>query len=160
MNTASPLQPLLNSKKAQTVYVTAHCLLNPLSRVKGIRVPNPFPTFEKAVIQLPCPELIFAGKDRDKKAKEDYEIPEYRQLCRDLFLPFADMIESLSKGGHEIQVIGVPKSPSCGVLTTSVRESGGEEPAAENKAVCGKGIFMEEIENELNRRQIAFQMIE
>lgn len=146
--------------KKEPVYIIAHCLLNPLARVKGIRRPDSFDTANKKVIQLPCPELIFAGPDRGKKSKEEYETPDYRGLCLKLFLPYADMIEKLSKDGHEIRITGIPKSPSCGVRTTSVRPPAKSEASSENLVVEAKGIFFEEIEKELIRRQVPFQMTE
>ncbi|WNY23024.1 hypothetical protein MmiHf6_03200 [Methanimicrococcus hongohii] len=110
---------MTNQMKGE-IFVIAHCLLNPLARVKGIRQPEPFETKNKRIIQLPCPELIYAGPDRGKKAKEDYDTVDYRCFCQQLFLPYADMIEMFSKEGYLISITGVPKSPSCGVFTTSI----------------------------------------
>lgn len=142
------------------IYVIAHCLLNSLTRVKGIRQPEPFETKNNKIIQLPCPELIFAGANRGKKTKEDYDTFEYRKLCSGLFLPYADMIENLSKDGHEIIIVGVPKSPSCGVLTTTKRDEAESKEIFENKTVNEKGIFTEEIEKELIRRRISYTLTE
>ncbi|MBZ3934963.1 hypothetical protein [Methanimicrococcus blatticola] len=148
------------NQEKESVYVIAHCLLNSLTRVKGIRRPEPFDTTNKKVIQLPCPELIYAGPERGRKTKEDYDTPDYRALCLELFLPYADMIEKLSKDGHEIKITGVPKSPSCGVLTTTVQTSAESESSSENGIVESKGILIEEIEKELIRRHVSFEMSE
>lgn len=142
------------------IFVISHCLLNSLTRVKGIRQPEPFDTTGKKIIQLPCPEIIYAGADRGKKAKEDYDTPDYRKLCRDLFNPFAVLIETLEKDGYEINLIGVPKSPSCGALTTTIRPQTIVAHDTENKVVEGKGIFFEEIEKELNRRNVKIVLSE
>ncbi|MDR2944953.1 MAG: hypothetical protein LBU81_07760 [Methanosarcinales archaeon] len=148
------------NREKEIVYVIAHCLLNPSARVKGIRRPKRFETEKKNVIQLPCPELIYAGPDRAKKSKEEYDTPDYRGFCLKLFLPYADMIEKLSKDGHEIQITGIPKSPSCGVLTASVRNLPESESFSENSAAEAKGVFFEEIEKELRRRHVLFSMNE
>jgi len=77
-----------------------------------------------------------------------------------LFLPYADMIEMLAKDGNAITITGIPKSPSCGVLTVS---TGGETCKGvffESKVEEGKGIFFEEMEAELNRRHVSFKMTE
>lgn len=142
-------------RKIMEIFVVSHCLLNSLTRVKGIRQPEPFQTKDQKIIQLPCPELIFAGADRDRKTKEDYDTTEYRDLCRDLFNPYAILIEALAKDGHEIHFIGVPKSPSCGVLTTT-KQMQINAHETENEVVEGKGVFFEEIEKELNRRDVKF----
>ncbi|MDR0768285.1 MAG: hypothetical protein LBE57_07705 [Methanosarcinales archaeon] len=141
----------MNHPTEETIFVIAHCLLNPLARVKGIRKPDPIDTKNKKIIQLPCPELIYAGPERGKKAKEEYDTLDYRRLCLELFFPYAEMIETFSNEGYEILITGIPKSPSCGVFTTSVFE---------NQVAEGKGIFFEEIEKELIRRQIPFKMTE
>lgn len=140
----------MNLPEEENVYVIMHCLLNSSVRVKGIRKPEPFDAANKKIIQLPCPELIFAGPDRDKKVKEDYDTPKYRDLCRDLFLPFADMIEMLSEEGNKIIIAGVSKSPSCGVLTTT----------AKNGVIEGQGVFFEEIEKELKKRGVSYLITE
>ncbi|WNY28423.1 hypothetical protein MmiEs2_06080 [Methanimicrococcus stummii] len=151
---------MMNQSK-EKIYVIAHCLLNSKTRVKGIRRPDPFDTENKKIIQLPCPEFIFAGPNRERKTKEDYDTPEYRKLCRNLFYPYAYMIETLEKEGNEIIIAGVPKSPSCGILTTTVSGfKNNENEDAENEIVKGKGIFFEEIENELNKRKIQYLMTE
>ncbi|MDV0444987.1 hypothetical protein MmiAt1_05390 [Methanimicrococcus sp. At1] len=140
----------------ENIYVVAHCLLNPAARVKGIRQPSLFDARDKKIIQLPCPELIYAGPDRDKKAREDYDTPDYREFCRNLLAPSVEMIEMFSEEGYAIIIKGMPKSPSCGVLTTSVKDGN----APENKTVAGYGVFFEEIKNELNRRRVSFLMTE
>lgn len=139
------------------IFVLSHCLLNASTRVKGIRRPIPFDTKGKQIIQLPCPEILFGGVRREKKTKEDYDMKEYRELCQDLFKPYANMIEMLAKDGHAVLITGVSKSPSCGVLKTTVRSENSKE---ENQVIFGKGVFTEEIEKELKRRNILYSVTE
>ena len=149
------------------IYVIAHCLLNPEARVKGIKKPAPFQTADsfgnpKQIIQLPCPELIYLGPNRLPNTKTGLDSPEFRTFCRELFLPYAAMIEMFERDGFEIEITGVSKSPSCGVLKTTVSENNTNRPKEEKaeKVMDGKGIFFEEIEKELKNRKIVFQMTE
>jgi len=146
------------------IYIVSHCLLNPLTRVKGIRRPNPYNTENKNIIQLPCPEIIYFGANRRENTKGRMDSTGYRQFCRALFLPYADMIEMLAKDGHTITITGVPKSPSCGALTVNV----GGQTCEGNSCKCapvekveeGQGIFFEEIKAELTQRHVSFKMTE
>ena len=172
----------------EQIYVVSHCLLNPAARVKGIKQLTPIDTKNKKIIQLPCPETIYFGINRRENTKDQFDFPKYRRFCQKLFQPYADMIEMLQKEGHTIIIIGIPKSPSCGVLTTTVsgkaektasaekeqekgqvkgqekeQEKGQEKeknPPSTHEIISGKGIFIEEIEKELKRRQIAYEIQE
>lgn len=142
------------------INIVAHCRLNPAVRVKGIRQPEVFDTAGKRIIQLPCPEAVCFGLNRRENTKDQFDFPNYRRFCRDLFLPYADMIEMLAEEGHTIRITGVPKSPSCGALTVSVGGKVGKDVPFEDRTQSGRGIFFEEIEKELNRRGVFFAMTE
>ena len=148
------------------INIVAHCLLNPKSRVKGIKeIDSTILKIKNGeriepIIQLPCPEMIYFGMNRRENTKDQFDFPNYRRFCRDLFLPYADMIEMFEKDGYQISITGVSKSPSCGALTTSVGGKAGKCEVFENKIEKGKGVFFEEIENELKRRNISFEMKE
>ena len=160
----------------EQIYVVSHCLLNPEVRVKGIKKPAQMDTKDKKIIQLPCPETIYFGIDRCENTKDQFDSLKYRLFCQKLFRPYADMIEMLQKEGHAIIIIGIPKSPSCGVLTTTVggktekpkntkKEEKEEEKEKEKmlpstEIINGKGIFIEEIEKELKRRQVPYEIQE
>ncbi|MGB5099616.1 MAG: hypothetical protein WBN94_03340 [Methanothrix sp.] len=47
-------------------------------------------------------------------------------------------------------------SPSCGVITTSSGYTGGRVRECEHAHVSGRGVFMEELLVELERRGVAF----
>jgi len=114
--------------------VVHHCLLNPSVRAEGAssKVAQAIPKIKKylegkEVIQLPCPELIFAGLNRPLKVKEDYDVSEYRALCQKI---------AQSLVGKEIkEIIGVNSSPSCGVTKVHTRKG----------KIDGSGILVEEI---------------
>ena len=140
------------------VLVIGHCLLNPLSRVKGVK---PAPTLDPKganVIQLPCPESIYLGMRRRDITKDQLDHPAYRRFCREIFTPLADMIEDLAANGVSIRIIGVPKSPSCGVKITSVGGKPGKVKEFHHSHTLGSGVFMEEIIKELESRGVKFDI--
>ncbi|UZE92526.1 MAG: hypothetical protein IB616_01575 [Methanosarcinales archaeon] len=139
------------------ISVVAHCLLNPTLRVgNGAKFEARDTAFKVngPVIQLPCPETIYLGLSRWEVTKNQLDIPMYREFCRNLFKPYADMIQQLVEKGADIEIIGAAKSPSCGAELTSMGYPGGKLASYKHEHVCGKGIFFEEIEAELSRRGI------
>lgn len=134
----------LRMHRGKQIIYTTHCVLNQNSVIKEwerasgafndiIRV---LLDYNISIIQLPCPEFTFLGESRPPKTKKEYNIPQYRILCKklakDLILQMKEYIE------HDYRIlgiVGIKKSPSC--------DTGGE-----------KGIFMEEIENLLNKENI------
>jgi predicted secreted protein len=144
--------------KGEEITVIAHCLLNPCTRVKGLGRTNYEPS--GPVIQLPCPEAIYLGLDRWAVTRNQIDVPEFRRFCGRLIEPYADLMEMLAAGGCSIKVIGVAKSPSCGVKTTTAGYSGGRVRAAEHEHIPGMGVFMEELTSELVRRGVAFEIDE
>ena len=140
------------------VMVLGHCLLNPLARIKGAKPPLPVDTKGANVIQLPCPESMFFGMRRREITKDQLDHPAYRRFCREIFTPFADLLEDLSAAGIKIKIIGVPKSPSCGVEMTSVGGEPGKVKEFHHSHIPGPGVFMEEIIKELKKRNVKFEI--
>jgi predicted secreted protein len=146
------------SDAVQEVTVAAHCLLNPFTRVKGLR-PLAFRP-EGPVVQLPCPEALYLGLDRWAVTKNQLDVPEFRRFCRSLITSVADLLEMLARQGARIRIVGVAGSPSCGVTTTSSGYAGGLVGEARHEHVGGRGVFMEELLAELERRKVPFQASE
>ena len=74
-----------------------------------------------------------------EETKSDYDCPEYRTLCRNLFLPFVDDIKAYISNGYEIVgILGIKHSPTC-----SVRGR--------------QGIFIEEINSLLKSNDITLK---
>jgi predicted secreted protein len=142
-------------KKSQVV---AHCLLDPATRLPGLRPVSFNP--EPPLIQLLCPEAGLLGLDRWAVTKNQIDIPTYRRYCRDIFSHHADLIEQFSKKGYEIEVVGVADSPSCGVNSTTLGYTGGKIRHQDHDHVAGMGVFMEEVALELQRRSISFRLVE
>ncbi len=140
------------------VVVVGHCLLNPLARLKGVKPATPVDTKGMNVIQLPCPEAMFFGMRRREITKDQLDHPSYRRFCRKIFTPLADLLEDLAANGTSIRIIGVPKSPSCGVEITSVGGEPGKVKEFHHSHAQGPGVFMEEVIKELERRGVKFEI--
>jgi len=138
--------------------VVVHCLLNPHTRLKGIRPPifNP----EPPLIQLPCPEAGYLGLDRWAVTKNQIDIPNYRRYCREVFEHQVDLIEQFAQKGFAIEIVGVADSPSCGIESTTSGYEGGKIKPEIHEHIRGMGVFMEEIEKELVLRGVAFRFVE
>ena len=140
------------------ITVLAHCLLNPSTRVKGLR-PVPFQP-EGPLIQLPCPEALYMGLDRWASTRNQLDVPEFRRFCWSLITQYADILEMLARQGKRIKIVGLAGSPSCGVDTTSSGYAGGRVRECEHEHVPGQGIFMEVLLAELEKRGISFEAVE
>ena len=135
--------------------VVAHCILNPATRVLGLAPPSYSP--KPPLLQLPCPEALYLGLNRWAVTKNQIDVPEFRRFCKEIFMQDADLIEMLAKKGVRITIVGVAKSPSCGIRTTTVGYTGGKVRAQESEHISGMGIFMEEVTEELKRRGVSFE---
>ena len=146
------------STAKQEITVAAHCLLNPLTRVRGL-APVPFQP-EGPTVQLPCPETLYLGLERWAVTKNQLDVPQFRRFCRTLIEPYADLLQMLAHEGASLRIVGVAGSPSCGVETTSSGYTGGlpTRPGPASARVAGRGVFMEELLVELERRGVAFQV--
>jgi predicted secreted protein len=137
------------------ILVVAHCLLNPFTRVKGLE-PISFHR-EGPLVQLPCPEALYLGLDRWAVTRNQLDVPEFRRFCQSLITHYVDLLDMMVRKGATITVVGMAGSPSCGVVTTSSGYTGGQVHETAHERVCGRGIFMEELSAELERRSVAFR---
>lgn len=140
------------------VLVISHCLLNPLVRVKGVKPVQPIDAQGANVIQLPCPEAVFFGMNRREITKDQLDHPAYRRFCREIFTHFADLLEDLAANSVKIKILGVPKSPSCGVDITSIGGEPGKVKEFHHRHAPGPGVFMEGIIKELKKRDVKFEI--
>ena len=127
--------------RSRRVIFLAHCLLNQNSISDGTAVyPAAFKDVLRllmeadiGVVQLPCPELCCLGLDRgDEKGAERPVTAENTRIRRELqrgeparrleaLVGYAMyQLEEYRRHGFEILgIVGVNRSPSCGVETTS-----------------------------------------
>lgn len=150
--------------RGKKIILLAHCLLNVNAKVGGLAgytgmhqdLVSSIIHKGYGLIQLPCPELGYFGIQRWGQIVEQMDIPAYRRHCRDLLRPIVDQIEDYSRNGYEIvAVIGVDKSPSCGVdQTCSSDQYNGEISCITDISELKnslhfpekKGIFIEEFQ--------------
>jgi len=162
---------MFDDNRSKRIILVAHCILNQNSISDGTA---DFPSqFEELVtllmkngvgiIQLPCPELMCLGLDRNDKDGCTREVLEENSRIRNLMqsdknttvlkLLAEEVVKQLeeyrSYDFEIVGIVGINRSPSCGVETTSM---GGRE-------VNGKGVFMEILGKELGRSNIEMRMI-
>src|ERR1700744_6587166 len=145
------------------VALVANCLMNQNAKVcEGARYRGMVSPVVEALrargsglLQLPCPELAFAGARRWWAVYEQYDTPAYRAHCRLRAQAIAPLIESHLRGGAEVILIGLDGSPSTGVRFTSSKPVWGgrpNRPEDDWNIVPQRGIWIEELELELARR--------
>ena len=106
------------------------------------------------IIQMPCPELSYAGLLRQPLSKDQYDTAMFRSHCRKIAEEIADQIQEYRKCGINIEiVIGVNGSPSCGVGETLKGNS--RRNMSTHERVRVSGILMEELRFALEERSIS-----
>ena len=125
--------------------VVVHCILNQNSRVSGLaaypavvdEVVEVLKKYNISFLQMPCPELTYAGARRPRRDKAEYDSPRYRRHCRKIAVSTIRQIEEFAKSGVKTLVLlGMKGSPSC--------NAGGSREAM--------GILMEELESTLSEK--------
>ena len=155
--------PDAQSDAPRRVALVAHCLLNQNAKVcEGARYRGVVSPVVEALrsrgyllLQLPCPELAFAGARRWWAVYEQYDTPAYRAHCRRLAQSIAPLIEAHLRRGDEVVLIGLDGSPSTGVRFTSSKPDWGGRPNRPDddwNIVARPGVWIEELEAELKRR--------
>ncbi len=161
---------MFKDKRSKKVILVCHCVLNQNAKLDqcahypgAIReVAELLVSGEAGIIQLPCPELLYLGLDRQADqsasptvASEDTRIAKRmgedkaRELCRKIACETVYQIEEYRKNGFEVTgLIGINGSPTCGVETTW----------ADGADVDGPGIFIRLLGEELAKRNISFNM--
>ncbi|HID90858.1 TPA: DUF523 domain-containing protein [Candidatus Bathyarchaeota archaeon] len=152
-------------RSGRLVFV-AHCILNQNTAASGlVKEEYPCAVWDlldlcKArgvgVEQLPCPEFLLVGYPRDARTKTEYEKEGLRVLCSALAGEVADRIARFRRAGlNVVGIVGVARSPSCGVREVYVGPSRGAQRLAREP-----GIFVEELQRELGRRGISVPFLE
>lgn len=139
-------------EKTKKIIFVSHCILNqnvmPMGKEKfSGPIKELLEMFSEAgvgVVQMPCPELDFSGQlQRKSKLKEVLDNKNYRKHCRESSKLILSQIEKyLSKNYNVLGILGIEMSPTCAVHQI---ENG-------HKAAPGKGIFIEELEGEMHKK--------
>ncbi|HSD83200.1 MAG TPA: hypothetical protein VLG46_05055 [Anaerolineae bacterium] len=161
---------MFNDNRNKQLIVVAHCIINQNSISDGTAdFPSQFEEIMEllkenklGIIQLPCPELLCLGLARGDEAGATRDLLSENTRIRGLLeeprnvmklrAKAGDIIEQLEEyqryGFEVLGLIGINRSPSCGVETTT--RSAREEQ--------GQGVFVEVLEEELYHRGIALEM--
>jgi predicted secreted protein len=159
---------LTEDKRSKRVAVIAHCLINQNAKVNGFAfyssmiksIVDMLHSKDFGIIQLPCPETLYAGTRRWWHVREQYDTPGYRSHCRSILQPIVDQIAEYRKEGYKIVVIGLDGSPSCGVAASGTSSAWGgapKIPEIEYKSyptINKPGIFIEEMMNLLKEEKV------
>jgi predicted secreted protein len=162
---------MFNDNRRKRLIVVAHCLLNQNSISDGTAdFPSQFRELIDLImdngigmIQLPCPELTCLGLDRKDQLGGTRPLLEENSRIRNLLLE-PDNAERLRHKAEEIAthiqeyasygfkvlgVIGINRSPSCGVETTST----------DGREVEGQGVFFAVLAEALRDREQPLRML-
>lgn len=157
--------------RSKKVIFIAHCILNQNAISDGTAV---YPGSVKklvewlinknfGIVQIPCPELLCLGLDRGNSDGCNYPVLEENTRIRCLMEEKASsekikhivnevvfQISEYKKNDFEvIAIVGMNRSPSCGVDTTSKN----------NKEVAGKGVFIQELEKILKGKGLEIRIV-
>lgn len=158
---------MFDDGRSRRVVFIAHCLLNQNAISDGTavcpavcrEVVEFFMNRETGVVQMPCPELCCLGLDRgnafgadspvlveNTRIRESLKRRETNQALTELAGQVTGQILEYRRHGFEVVgVVGVNRSPSCGVDTTS----------AHNAEIEGMGLFIEKITRQLAEKGLS-----
>jgi len=164
-------QEIFKDKRSKSVIFLAHCILNQNAKSDGTasypgcirEILELICSTDFGIVQMPCPELHCLGLDRGDVNGSTRPVLEEnsrirKTMCQSPFIVKMNhlaqhvvcQISEYVKNGFEVKgVIGINRSPSCGVESTSNH----------NKEVNGKGIFIEELYNLLIKQNIHIEFI-
>lgn len=112
-------------------------------------------TYILGIEQMPCPEFVFAGYPREACTKTQYEKKGLRRVCSKLAnVVVEDVVRFLRANLKVVGIVGVARSPSCGVSEVYVGDLN------KSKLLRGAGIFIEEIQKTLDERNLNIQFLE
>lgn len=148
------------------IAVLSHCFLNqntkPYQRARYPGIVDPVLDAVReagyALMQLPCPEIAFAGTHRWSQVIEQYDTPKYRDHCRDLAIRSIDQIDHFLRDDTcSLVIIGLEGSPSCGVNMTGSSQDwrgypGDVEMTGKYPVRKGAGLFMQALTEEMENR--------
>ena len=163
--------PIFTDKRSKSIIFLAHCILNQNAVSDGTAS---YPGFvneilefinstDCGIVQMPCPELHCLGLDRGdpkggtrpvleentriRKGMSNIDsIEKTKQLAQQVIYQIIEYI----KHGFEVKgIIGINRSPSCGVESTSKN----------NKEVAGEGVFISELSNKLIKKNIYINIV-
>jgi len=144
-------------ERSRNVVFVSHCILNQnvlpknLERFSGAfkEILSLLTEHGVGIIQLPCPEFEFLGLNRDFRIKRNFT-NKYREKCSLFADSIIDQIRKYLQNNYRVlAIIGVDSSPSCAPMKINNGK----------RDVLGKGIFVEEIENKMQKEKFQIPII-
>ncbi len=106
------------------------------------------------IIQMPCPELTYAGLLRKAQTRYQYDTAVFRRHCKRIVKEIVNQIQEYEECGIKVKiVIGVDGSPSCGVNETS-RGNPCKNTLKHERVKCS-GVLTEELSIALKKRNFS-----
>jgi len=151
--------------RSKRVVLAVHCIHNQNARIdKCAYFPGVMGEIAQmladsgvGIVQLPCPELMHLGLDREAHGGQQIGIREAllakegRKACAEMARQAVCQVEEYRKHGFEVLgVIGNDGSPACGVERTWYHGAG---------AGAGEGAFIRALREELKARQIELPFV-
>ncbi|MCE0495051.1 CD3072 family TudS-related putative desulfidase [Vibrio salinus] len=162
---------MFEDNRSKKLVLVSHCLLNQNSISDGTadypgifsEVMNKLAEYHVGIIQMPCPELMCLGLDRGdvdggnrsvleensrirKQLLTESSQKKIRTLVDNVFFQISEYL----KNGFIVQgMIGVNRSPSCGVNSTS----------ANNQEIEGRGVFIQSLMDKFAQEGIHIPVI-
>ena len=162
---------MFTDARSKTVVFVAHCVLNQNSISDGTAIYPGFIqeimellcTFQAGIVQIPCPELLCLSLDRGNIDGSTYPIVEENTRIRKMMsensaaAKIKQMVQNLvfqileyrKYGFHIMGIVGINRSPTCGVETTSKN----------NREVEGEGVFIEALRKELHKNKLKIEIV-
>jgi predicted secreted protein len=157
---------MFDDQRSKRVLFVAHCVLNQNAKIDrcayypGVitEVVDALIASRAGLIQMPCPELVCLGLDRQVEPdaattieSEDTRVArlmaaeENRAICRTLADAVIFQVEQYRKHGFEVVgVLGINGSPTCGIETTFAADR--DQP--------GPGIFIQQLDEACRKADI------
>ena len=151
--------------RSKRIVFVSNCLLNASNKVlEFARYPGMFSEVVKildeagvGLIQMPCPEVLYAGNQRWWHSRNLYDNAGFRRFCRTLAEQMVDYMENYAIVGYEvISVLVCDGSPTCGLTVSSHYDNGGGHPAEPVRSLKElPGIYTEELFKAIDDRGLA-----
>lgn len=162
---------MFQDARSRKVVFVSHCILNQNAISDGTAdfsaanraIVSLLLEHDVGIVQMPCPELLCLGLDRgdvrgggrpvvveNTRIRGALQTPEAARKLRPLVEQVVYQMEQYQQNGFLVLgVVGINRSPSCGIETTS----------AHDREVDGMGVFMAALKAELDARGNPLPMI-
>lgn len=162
---------MFSDNRSKKIVLVSHCILNQNSISDGTadypgtneNILKPLIQAKVGIIQMPCPEILCLGLDRgdihggerevvieNTRIRHNLKKSASIRTINNLVNQIVFQIEEYIRNGFTVLgVIGINRSPSCGVNTTSKN----------NREIEGEGVFIKMLRKALEKKSISIDII-